>query len=150
MSEWCQNKKCPQKKTQSQIRGNKGSKYYQSNKAKHYYFHMFCGQRCMDQWFNVHWQTCLTAVGEIDKQVIPVDDAWYVEYSYGDYRYNHETERGEYSNQGYHLINKLKGVKQLITRQQAQTQEDIRAGYQHVTIDDEQAKELAIQLGLAS
>ena len=32
MSEWCQNKKCPQKKTQSQIRGNKGNKYYQSIK----------------------------------------------------------------------------------------------------------------------
>ena len=40
MSEWCQNKKCPQKKTQSQIRGSKGHKYYQSNKAKDYYFHM--------------------------------------------------------------------------------------------------------------
>ncbi|BCV05097.1 MAG: hypothetical protein CM15mV98_090 [uncultured marine virus] len=78
MSEWCQNKKCPQKKTQSQIRGNKGNKYYQSNKAKSYYFHMFCGQRCMDQWFHVHSQTCLNAVGEIDKQTIPVDDCWYV------------------------------------------------------------------------
>ena len=33
MSEWCQNKKCPEKKTQSQIRGSKGAKYYQSNKA---------------------------------------------------------------------------------------------------------------------
>ena len=32
MSEWCQNKKCPQKKTQGQIRGSKGAKYYQSNK----------------------------------------------------------------------------------------------------------------------
>ena len=150
MSEWCQNKKCPQKKTQSQIRGNKGSKYYQSNKAKHYYFHMFCGQRCMDQWFNVHWQTCLTAVGEIDKQVIPVDDAWYVEYSWGQYQYNSETQEGSYSNQGYHLMNKLKGVKQLITREQAQTSEQIAQNYQSLTIDDEQAKELAIQLGLAS
>ena len=83
MSEWCQNKKCAEKKTQSQIRGSKGAKYYQSNKAKHYYFHMFCGQRCMDQWFNEHWQTCLNAVGEIDKQVVPLEDAWYVEYRYG-------------------------------------------------------------------
>ena len=150
MSEWCQNKKCPQKKTQSQIRGNKGNKYYQSNKAKHYYFHMFCGQRCMDQWFNVHWQTCLNAVGEIDKQVIPVDDAWYVEYNWGQYQYDSETQEGYYSNQGYHLINKLKGVKQLITKQQAQTPEQIAQDYQSLTIDDEQAKELAIQLGLAS
>ena len=91
MSEWCQNKKCPQKKTQSQIRGNKGSKYYQSNKAKPYYFHMFCGQRCMDQWFDVHKETCLNAVGEIDKQTIPLDDAWYVEYNWGQYRYDSET-----------------------------------------------------------
>ena len=150
MSEWCQNKKCPQKKTQSQIRGNKGNKYYQSNKAKHYYFHMFCGQRCMDQWFQVNSQTCLNAVGEIDKQTIPVDDAWYVEYSWGRYQYDSETQRGYYTNQGYHIINKLKGVKQLITKEQAQTPEQLAQNYQSLTIDDEQAKELAIQLGLAS
>ena len=142
MSEWCQNKKCPEKKTQSQIRGNKGSKYYQSNKAKSYYFHMFCGQRCMDKWFNEHWQTCLNAVGEIDKQVLPLDDAWYVDY---DYSWNTGNQHNT-----YYLINKLKGVKQLITREQAQTPEDIQRDYEHLTIDDTQAKELAIQLGLAS
>ena len=139
MSEWCQNKKCPEKKTQSQIRGSKGAKYYQSNKAKHYYFHMFCGQRCMDQWFQVNSQTCLNAVGEIDKQVLPLDDAWFVDYIWG---YNSEPV--------YKLINKLKGVKQTITREQAQSPEDIERDYQYSTIDDTQAKELAIQLGLAS
>ena len=139
MSEWCQNKKCPEKKTQSQIRGSKGNKYYQSNKAKSYYFHMFCGQRCMDQWFNVHWQTCLNAVGEIDKQVLPLDDAWFVDYIWG---YNSEPV--------YKLVNKLKGVKQVITREQAQTPEDIERDWQYKTIDDTQARELAIQLGLAS
>ena len=139
MSEWCQNKKCPEKKTQGQIRGSKGAKYYQSNKAKPYYFHMFCGQRCMDQWFNVHWQTCLNAVGEIDKQVLPLDDAWFVDYIWG---YNSEPV--------YKLVNKLKGVKQVITREQAQTPEDIERDWQYKTIDDTQARELAIQLGLAS
>ena len=139
MSEWCQNKKCPQKKTQSQIRGSKGAKYYQSNKAKSYYFHMFCGQRCMDKWFNEHWQTCLNAVGEIDKQVLPLDDAWFVDYIWG---YNSEPV--------YKLINKLKGVKQVITREQAQTPEDIERDWQYKTIDDTQARELAEQLGLAS
>ena len=142
MSEWCQNKKCPQKKTQSQIRGSKGAKYYQSNKAKHYYFHMFCGQRCMDKWFNEHWQTCLNAVGEIDKQVLPLDDAWYVDY---DYSWNTGNQHNT-----YYLINKLKGVKQTITREQAQSPEDIERDWQYKTIDDTQAKELAIQLGLAS
>ena len=141
MSEWCQNKKCPQKKTQGQIRGSKGAKYYQSNKAKSYYFHMFCGQRCMDQWFNVHWQTCLNAVGEIDKQVLPLDDAWYVEYKYG--YYNNESTR-------YHLRNKLKGIDRVITKQQAQTPDQIRQDYGWYTRENSEAKELAIQLGLAS
>ena len=139
MSEWCQNKKCPEKKNQNQIRGSKGAKYYQSNKAKSYYFHMFCGQRCMDKWFNEHWQTCLNAVGEIDKQVLPLDDAWYVEYNWG---WNSEPS--------YNLINKLKGVKQVITREQAQTQEQIDANHSWRTISDIQARELAIQLSLAS
>ena len=141
MSEWCQNKKCPEKKTQSQIRGSKGHKYYQSNKAKHYYFHMFCGQRCMDKWFNEHWQTCLNAVGEIDKQVLPLDDAWFVEYKWG--HYNDEVPQ-------YKLINKLKGINQTITREQAQTRENIESNWHYATIDDSEARELAIQLGLAS
>ena len=142
MSEWCQNKKCPEKKTQSQIRGSKGHKYYQSNKAKHYYFHMFCGQRCMDQWFNVHWQTCLNAVGEIDKQVLPLDDAWFVEYDY--------SWRTGASENLYYISNKNRGIKQQITREQAQTSEDIERDWHYRTIDDTQARELAIQLGLAS
>ena len=141
MSEWCQNKKCPEKKTQSQIRGSKGAKYYQSNKAKSYYFHMFCGQRCMDKWFNEHWQTCLNAVGEIDKQVVPLDDAWYVDYQWG--HYNDEEPH-------YRLINELKGVKQTITRQQAQTPEQVQENNCWLTIDDTQARELAVTLGLAS
>ena len=139
MDRWCQNKRCCLKKNQGQIRGKKGFKYYQSNRASSYYFHMFCGQRCMDKWFNEHWQTCLNAVGEIDKQVLPLDDAWFVEYIWG---YNSEPV--------YKLINKLKGVKQVITREQAQTPEDIERDYQYSTIDDTQAKELAEQLGLAS
>ena len=141
MSEWCQNKKCPEKKNQNQIRGSKGHKYYQSNKAKHYYFHMFCGQRCMDKWFNEHWQTCLNAVGEIDKQVLPLDDAWFVEYKWG--HYNDEVPQ-------YKLINKLKGISQTITREQAQTRENIESNWHYATIDDSEARELAIQLGLAS
>ena len=150
MDRWCQNKKCPQKKTQSQIRGSKGSKYYQSNKAKHYYYHMFCGQRCMDQWFNVHWQTCLNAVGEIDKQVLPLNDAWFVEYSYGTYRWNDENNQGGYVNQGWYLMNKLQGIKQSITKEQAQTPEQIRENRNWLHIDDDQAKQLAVELGLAS
>ena len=140
MSEWCQNKKCPQKKTQGQIRGNKGNKYYQSNKASGYYGY-WCSMGCRDVWWNEHKDTCMTAVGFIDKQMLPLDDAWYVEYKYD--------WREEIQNR-YHLINRLKGIDQHIPQHQAQTPEQISDGHSWRTIDDEQAKELAVTLGLAS
>ena len=139
-SEWCQNKSCPSKKTQSQIRGNKGNKYYQSNKASRYYTY-WCSMGCRETWFQQNADTCMQAVGFIDKQIIPLEDAWYVEY-----RYSWNTE----AHDRYYLINKLKGINQNITRQQAQTPEDIEADRTWTTIDDTQARELAIQLGLAS
>ena len=138
MSEWCQNKKCVNKKNQSQIRGSKGAKYYQSYKMSKYYFPC-CSMRCREQWFDEHKNTLMQAVGYIDKQILPLDDAWYVEYNWG------------YSSQPhYMLINKLKGVKQTITKEQAQTPEQIAEDHSWLTIDDTQAKELAIQRGLAS
>ena len=141
MSEWCQNKKCPQKKTQGQIRGSKGAKYYQSNKASTWLGH-WCTTGCREAWFNEHKDTCMNAVGYIDKQILPLDDAWFVEYKYG---YNlDESNR-------YHLMNRLKGIDRVITKQQAQTPEQQAEEYSDwQTIDDTQAKELAIQLGLAS
>ena len=150
MAEWCQNKRCVEKKTQSQIRGTKGNKYYQSNKARPYYNHMFCGQRCQDQWLNDNWEVCLRAVGEIPKQVLPVDDAWYVEYDYGKYRYDSETQEGTYTNRGWFLRNKNRGVRQMITQEQAQTPEQIRADWKYDTISDIEARQLAVTLGLAS
>ena len=140
MSEWCQNKKCPEKKNQGQIRGSKGAKYYQSNKAQSYLGY-WCSNGCRDTWFNDNKDTCMQAVGFIDKQVIHLADAWYVEY-----RYDYSQEE----HNRYHLRNLLKGVDQTITREQAQTQEQIDADHSWGTISDTQAKELAIQLGLAS
>ena len=140
MSEWCQNKKCPEKKNQGQIRGSKGAKYYQSNKSSSYYFH-WCSMGCRDQWWNEHKDTCMNAVGFIDKQILPLEDAWYVEYRY-DWRVESENR--------YRLKNKLKGIDQPITQEQAQSQEDIDQNCNWSVIDNTQAKELAIELGLAS
>ena len=140
MSEWCQNKDCCYKKNQNQIRGTKGHKYYQSNKSSGYYKY-WCSMGCRDQWWNEHKDICMNAVGFIDKQILPLEDAWYVTYRY-DWR---EEERNRYV-----LINKLKGIDQQITKQQAQTPEQIANDHSWYTIDDTQAKELAITLGLAS
>ena len=141
MSEWCQNKRCPQKKNQNQIRGSKGAKYYQSNKAG-YYGH-WCSMGCREDWINEHKDTCMNAVGYIPKQILPLDDAWYVEHYYD--------WRDSDGDGGYYLINKLKGIKQSIPRQQAQTPKQQAEEYSDwQTIDDTQARELAITLGLAS
>ena len=140
MSEWCQNKKCPEKKNQNQIRGSKGAKYYQSNKISTWLGY-WCSNGCRDTWFNDNRDTCMQAVGLIDKQVIHLADAWYVEYRY-DYSQGVENR--------YHLRNLLKGIDQPITKEQAQTPEQIANQNWWYTISDAQAKELAIQLGLAS
>ena len=139
-SEWCQNKKCPEKKNQNQIRGSKGAKYYQSNKISTWLGY-WCSNGCRDTWFNDNRNTCMQAVGFIDKQVIHLEDAWYVEY-----RYDYSSQQQD----RYHLRNLLKGVDQNITQQQAQTPEQIQNNNYWDTIDDTQAKELAIQLSLAS
>ena len=139
-SEWCQNKKCPEKKNQNQIRGSKGAKYYQSNKANTYIGY-WCSNGCRDTWWQDNKDTCIQAVGFIDKQVLKLDDAWYVEYRY-DYR--------EEMQNRYHLRNILKGVDQPITREQAQSPEDIANGHNWNVISQEDARELAIQLSLAS
>ena len=143
MSKWCQNKKCPDKKNQNQIRGSKGAKYYQSNKAYTYYGY-WCSMGCRDQWWNEHKDTCMNAVGFIDKQVLPLDDAWFVE---SDYSWNNNVGDGAYV---YYIRNKNRGIKQQITREQAQEPEMIQRDYGYATIDDTQARELAITLGLAS
>jgi hypothetical protein len=140
MSEWCQNKKCPDKKNQNQIRGTKSNKHYQSNKVSSY-LKYWCTNGCRDQWFNDNATTCMTAVGIIPKQTLPLEDAWYVEYRY-DYSIE-VTDR-------YHLINRLKGIDQSILQTQAQTQENIQQGNFWSTISDNEARELAVTLGLAS
>ena len=143
MSEWCQNKDCCYKRNQNQMRGSKGNKYYQSNKAHKYYYDMFCSQGCFHTYFKQHQETIRNTVGEIGKQTIGVDDAW--EFK-SDYSSNSPNDSGHI----YFLTNKLMGVKHSITRQQAQTPEDIRQDYGWSTRPDSEAKPLAIQLGLAS
>ena len=143
MSEWCQNKKCPEKKNQGQIRGSKGAKYYQSNKSSGYYKY-WCSMGCREEWWRQHEDTCINAVGFIDKQVLPLDDAWFVEYQYN---WNSDTQSHDPQ---YYIRNKNRNVKQPIPREQAQSPEDIARDWDYRTISDTDARELAITLGLAS
>ena len=142
MTTWCQNKRCPERKNQNQIRGNKGNKHYQSNKASEYYYGLFCSQMCTNQWLSANASTITNHYPEIDKQIISVENAWYVQA-----HYSWERDGNHYD---YYLKNKLQGVKRLITREQAQTPEQISNQHGWATIDNEQAKQLATTLSLAS
>jgi len=143
MSEWCQNKDCCYKRNQNQIRGSKGNKYYQSNKASTYYYGMFCSQGCFHSWFGTNKETLLNTIGIIDKQTIGVDDAWEISHEWN-YDGDHNTRNI------YWLLNRLQGVKHQITQQQAQTPEQIENRHDWITRPNSEAKPLAIQLGLAS
>jgi hypothetical protein len=84
----------------------------------------------------------MNAVGFIGKQTLSLDDAWFVQ---PDYQWN----SGDCTYL-YYIINKNRGIKQRITREQAQEPEMIQRGYDYAVINDTQARELAITLGLAS
>jgi hypothetical protein len=139
---YCQNKECCYKKNSNQIRGSKGNKHYQSNKANSY-MEYWCTNGCRDQWFKDNATTCMTAVGIIGKQTVEVENAWEISAEY-----NYQTTNG--SSHDYFLTNRLMGVRQPITRQQAQTPEQLRNDHGWSRKPDSEAKPLAIELGLAS
>ena len=140
---FCQNKECCYKKTQGQIRGIKGNKHYQSNKATKW-LEYWCTTGCRDQWFNTHKQALINAIGIIPKQTVGVENAWEIS---ADYNYSY---RGGDSNYEYFLTNRLMGVKHILTKQQAQTPEQLRLDADWSCKSNSEAKPLAIELGLTS
>ena len=138
---WCQNPKCPEKKNTNQIRGIKGSKYYQSNKANGYGGGNFCTQGCYDSWSNLYLDRAIDTLGvRINEPVkVSMENAWYIEYD------------SNYRNGDWHyfylLVNRLFNVRHPITRQQATGNN--RDSYSP-TITSAQAKQLAQQLGLTN
>ena len=139
---FCQNKECCYKKNQGQIRGTKGNKHYQSNKATKW-LEYWCTTGCRDQWFNTNKQALINAIGIIPKQTVEVENAWEISADY-----NYGVTDG--SSHDYFLTNKLMGVKHSITRQQAQTPEQIQHDHGWSRRPDSDAKPLAIELGLIS
>ena len=145
-TKWCQNPKCPEKKNSNQIRGGKGNKYYQSNKANGYGSGNFCTLGCYDTWSNIYLDRAIDAIGvRITEPVkVNMENAWLIDQTYN---YNNENNRWT-----YFLVNKLFNVRQPITVRQALNVEPNPNGYHswHNTITSAQAKELAQQLGLTN
>jgi len=139
-TKWCQNPKCPEKKNSNQIRGIKGSKYYQSNKAYGYGGGNFCTLGCYDAWSNIYMDRALIALNvKITEPVkFSLEDAWFID---SDYHYDADSE----SRWTYFLANKLFNIKHPITKAQAK----IHPNEQYSeSLSSAQAKVLAEQLGL--
>ena len=148
-TKWCQNPKCPEKKNSNQIRGSKGSKYYQSNRANGYGNGNFCTLSCYDAWSNIYLDRAIDAIGvRITEPVkVNMENAWYVN---AEYVYNRSDDRQ--SRYIYFLTNQLFNVRHPITMAQALGSTPNNDDYwtYHQTITSAQAKELAKQLGLTS
>jgi len=110
---WCQNPRCPEKKTSSQIRGTKGKKYYQSSKASGYGSGNFCTLNCYNQWSDKYLDQAIDNLGIriMEPVKLPMESAWRKNYKY------HYVSDGESSYEHY-LENKLMNIKIPITEQQ--------------------------------
>ena len=141
-TKWCQNPKCPEKKNSNQIRGSKGNKYYQSNRANGYGNGNFCTLGCYDEWSNIYLDRAIDAIGARITEPVKVnmENAWQVQPEYV-YNRGNDTQ----SRYIYFLTNKLFNVRHRITRLQATGNN--RDSYSP-TIPSAQAKELAQRLGL--
>ena len=139
-TQWCQNPKCPENKNSNQIRGSKGNKYYQSNRANGYGSGNFCTQGCADSWCNVYIDRAIDSIGVRITEPIKVNmaNSWEV-----DSVYNYNPERN--SSYLYFLVNRLQNIRHPITRLQATGNNN---NDYSPRLTSAQAKELAQQLGL--
>ena len=141
-TKWCQNPKCPEKKNSNQIRGGKGNKYYQSNRANGYGNGNFCTLGCYDTWSDMYLDRAIDAIGVRITEPVKVDmeNAWQVQ---PEYRYARGSD--EQSRYIYFLVNKLYNIRHPLTKQQA----TINPTEEYATRKTSaQAKVLAQQLGL--
>ena len=138
-TKWCQNPKCPEKRNSNQIRGVKGKKYYQSNKACGYGSGNFCTLGCQSEWDNIYMDRAIDTLGiRLTEPVkVNMENAWYIKYDY--------TWNGNESTDLYYLTNKLYNVKHRITKQQATINPSEEYAQKKTSA---QATELAKQLGL--
>ena len=114
---WCQNPRCPEKKTSSQIRGTKGQKFYQSNTIggyREYGGKNFCTLRCYDQWADTYMDRAIDTLGIriVEPVKLSMENSWSKGYNY------HWNNTDNARNDEHFLENKLMNIKIPITEHQ--------------------------------
>ena len=112
-TKWCQNPRCPERKTSTQIRGTKGKKYYQSSKANGYGSGNFCTLNCYNEWSDKYMDRAIDNLGiRIGEPVkLPMENAWGKNM-----KWNYVADGDSYHT--YFIVNKLMNIKIPITEQQ--------------------------------
>ena len=109
---FCQGTKCHEYRTKDRIRGNKGSKSYQTRRRSSFYYggNNFCSLNCQNDWFNEYGDRAIDYFGRLtEPKKVMCDQAWYKDYSWQ-----------SMGNHNHFLINDLLGRRIPITEQQYQ------------------------------
>ena len=123
---YCQGTNCHEYKTKDRIRGNKGSKSYQTRRRSNFYYggNNFCSLNCQNDWFNEYGNQAIDHFGRTtEPKKVLCDQAWYKTYMYS---YN----EGSSSNYNHFIVNDLLGRKIPITDEQYQ---DVNYTYASIT-----------------
>ena len=111
---FCQGTKCHEYRTKDRIRGNKGSKSYQTRRRSSFYYggNNFCSLNCQNDWFNEYGDRAVDHFGRTtEPKKVLCDQAWYKTYVYN---YNN----GSSSNYTHYFKNDLLGQKIVISEEQ--------------------------------
>ena len=92
---YCQGPLCHTYRTKDRIRGQKGSKFYQTRRRSSFYYlgGNACCMRCQDDWFEKCGEQAVNHFGRIHEPIkLTEDNAWYKSSTYNGYdnaqRYN--------------------------------------------------------------
>jgi|TARA_R110000744_G_scaffold159138_3_gene275205 hypothetical protein len=110
---YCQNPDCHTYTTQDRLKGQKGSKTYQTRRRSNLYYGRgnFCDRRCMEDWVAQYIEQALNHFGRITQaKHLTEETAWIKDYDYRSYR------PGEVD--VYYFVNKITKERRPLTEQQ--------------------------------
>ena len=111
---YCQGNRCHEYKTKDRIRGNKGSKSYQTRRRSSFYYggSNFCSLNCQNDWFQEYGTRAIDHFGRLtEPKKVECDNAWYKTCIY-----NYDTSTS--SNYNHFIVNDLLGRKIPISEEQ--------------------------------
>jgi len=109
----CQGTKCHTYHTKDRLKGQQGSKTYQTRRRSNFYYggSNFCSLNCQNDWFSQHGDNAINHFGRLhEPKHLTEDNAWVKDY---DYNY-----RDDNPISNWRFVNKITKERRPITEQQ--------------------------------